>query len=98
MWKVAVVQPVTEGFGFNITTETNVQLVSFAYRREPKPRRPQPMLRRSSRKPFRCFQSSTRTLSADGGPFYWICGTDETRLRPELGRGHQLRPPMGDRQ
>jgi hypothetical protein len=31
MWKVAVVQPVTEGFGFNITTETNVQLVSFAY-------------------------------------------------------------------
>jgi predicted xylose isomerase-like sugar epimerase len=29
--KVAVVQPVTEGFGFNITTETNVQLVSFAY-------------------------------------------------------------------
>jgi hypothetical protein len=28
MWKVAVVQPVTEGFGFNITTETNVQLVS----------------------------------------------------------------------
>ena len=31
MWKVAVVQPVTEGFGFNITTETNVPLVSFAY-------------------------------------------------------------------
>ena len=31
MWKVAVVQSVTEGFGFNITTETNVQLVSFAY-------------------------------------------------------------------
>jgi hypothetical protein len=31
MWKVAVVQPMTEGFGFNITTETNVQLVSFAY-------------------------------------------------------------------
>jgi hypothetical protein len=31
MWKVAVVQPVTKGFGFNITTETNVQLVSFAY-------------------------------------------------------------------
>ena len=23
MWKVAVVQPVTEGFGFNITTETS---------------------------------------------------------------------------
>ncbi|MGA7001738.1 MAG: hypothetical protein WBZ28_07305 [Pseudolabrys sp.] len=32
MWKVAVVQPVTEGFGFNITTETNLQLVSFAYK------------------------------------------------------------------
>ena len=31
MWKVAVVQPVTEGFGFNITTETNLPLVSFAY-------------------------------------------------------------------
>jgi hypothetical protein len=31
MWKVAVVQPVAEGFAFNITTETNVQLVSFAY-------------------------------------------------------------------
>jgi hypothetical protein len=31
MWKVAVVQPMTEGCGFNITTETNVQLVSFAY-------------------------------------------------------------------
>ena len=27
MWKVAVVQPVTEGFGFNITTETNLPLV-----------------------------------------------------------------------
>jgi len=32
MWKVAVVQPVTEGFGFNITTEANVQLISFAYK------------------------------------------------------------------
>ena len=32
IWKVAVVQPVTEGFGFNITTEANVQLVSFAYK------------------------------------------------------------------
>ena len=32
MWKVAVVQPVTEGFGFNITTETNLPLVSFAYK------------------------------------------------------------------
>ena len=32
MWKVAIVQPVTEGFGFNITTEANVQLVSFAYK------------------------------------------------------------------
>ena len=31
IWKVAVVQPVTEGFGFNITTETNLPLVSFAY-------------------------------------------------------------------
>jgi hypothetical protein len=30
MWKVAVVQPMTEGFGFNITTEANV-LVSFTY-------------------------------------------------------------------
>lgn len=32
MWKVAMVQPVTEGFGFNITTEANVQLISFAYK------------------------------------------------------------------
>ena len=40
MWKVAVVQPVTEGFGFNITTETNVQLVSFAYDAGLKPRQP----------------------------------------------------------
>jgi len=32
MWKVAVVQPVTEGFGFNIATEANVQLISFAYK------------------------------------------------------------------
>ena len=32
MWKVAVVQPVTEGFGFNITTEANVPLMSFAYK------------------------------------------------------------------
>jgi hypothetical protein len=32
MWKVAVVQPVPEGFGFNITTEANVQIVSFAYK------------------------------------------------------------------
>ena len=31
MWKVAIVQPVTEGFGFNITTETSLPLVSFAY-------------------------------------------------------------------
>jgi hypothetical protein len=32
MWKVAVVQPVTEGFGFNINTEANVPLMSFAYK------------------------------------------------------------------
>jgi hypothetical protein len=32
MWKVAVVQPVTEGFGFNITTEANLALVAFAYK------------------------------------------------------------------
>jgi hypothetical protein len=32
MWKVAVVQPVPEGFGFNVTTEANVQIVSFAYK------------------------------------------------------------------
>ena len=32
MWKVAVVQPLTEGFGFNIATEANVPLVSFAYK------------------------------------------------------------------
>jgi hypothetical protein len=32
MWKVAVVQPVREGFGFNITTEANLPLVSFAYK------------------------------------------------------------------
>ena len=32
MWKVAVVQPVTEGFGFNVTTEANVPLMSFAYK------------------------------------------------------------------
>ena len=32
MWKVAVVQPVTEGFGFKITTEANVPLISFAYK------------------------------------------------------------------
>ena len=31
MWKVAVVQQGTEGFGFNITTETSLPLVSFAY-------------------------------------------------------------------
>jgi hypothetical protein len=39
MWKVTVVQPVTEGFGFNITTEANVQLISFAYKTGQKPRR-----------------------------------------------------------
>jgi hypothetical protein len=33
---------------------------------------PQRMLRRPSRKPFRCFQSSTRSLGANGGPSYWI--------------------------
>jgi hypothetical protein len=32
MWKVPVVQPVTEGFGFNIATEANVPLISFAYK------------------------------------------------------------------
>ena len=32
MWKVAIVQPVTEGYGFNITTEANVPLVSFSYK------------------------------------------------------------------
>ena len=32
MWKVAVVHPVTEGFGLNITTEANLPLVSFAYK------------------------------------------------------------------
>jgi hypothetical protein len=32
MWKVAVVQPVTEGFGFNITTENSLPPVSFAYK------------------------------------------------------------------
>jgi hypothetical protein len=32
MWNVAVVQPVTEGFGFNITTEANLPLVSFAHK------------------------------------------------------------------
>jgi hypothetical protein len=32
MWKVAVVQPVTEGFGFNIITNANVPLISFAYK------------------------------------------------------------------
>ena len=32
MWKAAVVQPVTEGFGFNITSEAHVPLISFAYK------------------------------------------------------------------
>ena len=64
MWEVAVVQPVTEGFGFNITTETNLQLVSFAYKTRAEAEQPQHMLRRSSRMPFRCFQSSTRSLGA----------------------------------
>jgi hypothetical protein len=32
MWKVGVVQPVPEGFGFNIVTEANVPLMSFAYK------------------------------------------------------------------
>ena len=32
MWKVAVVQPVPEGYGFNVTTETNVPLVSLSYK------------------------------------------------------------------
>jgi hypothetical protein len=32
MWKVAVVQPVTDGFGFKITTEAGVPLVSFTYK------------------------------------------------------------------
>ena len=27
-----MVQPVTEGYGFNITTEANVPLVSFSYK------------------------------------------------------------------
>ena len=90
MWRVAVVQPVTEGFGFNITTETSVPLVSFAYATRAKPRRPQPMLRRLSRKPFRCFQSPTRSLGADGGPFYWICGTDEGGA-PGAGLRHKGR-------
>ena len=52
MWKVAVVQPVTEGYGFNITTEANVPLVSFATGPGPKPRRPQPMLRQSRKSRF----------------------------------------------
>jgi hypothetical protein len=32
MWKVAVVQPVTEGYGFNITTQADVSVVSFSYK------------------------------------------------------------------
>ena len=77
MWKVAVVQPVTEGFGFNITTETNVQLVSFAYATRAEAEAAATHAQAVVEKPFRCFQSSTRSLGADGGPFYWICGTDE---------------------
>ena len=88
MRKVAVVQPVAEGFAFNITTETNVQLVSFAYatraEAEAAATHAQAVVRKS---PFGCFHSSTRSLGADGGPFYWIGGIDETQLRPEPGRG-----------
>jgi hypothetical protein len=67
MWKVPVVQPVTEGFGFNITTEANVPLISFAYKTR-------------AEAEAAATHAQDGNLGEDGGPSCWIIGTDETWL------------------
>ena len=78
MWKVAVVQPVTEGFGFNITTEANLPLVSFAYKTRAEAETAATHASSGSRESrFGASNLQPAELGANGGPSYWIGGTDE---------------------
>ena len=100
MWKVAVVQPVTEGFGFNITTETNLPLVSFAYKTRAEAETAATHAQAAVEKAVSVLTLFKPAASEPSGPFYWIGGTDEgdapgvrrsKKAGREPGQGHQLR-------
>jgi hypothetical protein len=96
MWKIGHVMSVTDGYGFNVTTDRGKPLVLFAYETqeaaEAAAKQVEAAVKRASR-------SVTSRISPDGalGPEEYRTGLIREGLRRELERREQQRakPPRG---